>query len=67
MSFLCSESRKKTIYPDTQTIYIQNSKHLYYTSYGGLFAFPGLDLPQIELQLLAFQHIAIRSAALAWS
>lgn len=59
--------QEKTIYPDMQTIYIQNSKHLYYTSYDGLFAFPGFDLPQIELQLLAFEHIAICSAALAWS
>lgn len=40
---------------------------LYYTSYDSLFAFPGFDLPQIELQLLAFEHIAICSATLAWS
>ena len=33
----------------------------------GSFAFPGFDLPQIELQLLAFKHIAVCSATLAWS
>ena len=32
-----------------------------------LFAFPGLNLPQLELQLLALQHRAIRLATLAWS
>jgi hypothetical protein len=32
----------------------------------GLFAFPGFDFPQTELQLFAFEHITI-SATLAWS
>lgn len=69
LSFLSSAQRsRKKIYPNIQTIYIQNSKTFYYTSYDdGLFAFPGFDLPQIELQLLAFEHIAICSATLAWS
>lgn len=30
-----------------------------------LFAFLGLDLPQVELQLLAFQNVAVCSAALS--
>lgn len=33
----------------------------------GLFVFPGFVLLQIELQLLAFKHTAVCSAALAWS
>lgn len=32
-----------------------------------LFAFLGLDLPQVELQLLALQDVAVCSAALAGS
>lgn len=31
------------------------------------FAFSGLDLPQVELQFLAFQHVAISSATLSRS
>lgn len=39
------------------TIWTQNTKSLYYTDLArraDLFAFPGLDFPQVELQLLAF-------------
>lgn len=32
-----------------------------------LFAFLGLDLPQVELELLALQDVAVCSAALAGS
>jgi len=32
-----------------------------------LFALLGLYLPHVELQLLAFEYVAITSATLAWS
>lgn len=32
----------------------------------GFFAFPGFDLPQVELQLLVFKHI-VSCVTLAWS
>ena len=32
-----------------------------------LFAFLGLDLPQVELELLSLQDVAVCPAALAWS
>ena len=32
-----------------------------------LFAFLGLDLPQVELQLFAFQEVTVRPTALAGS
>ena len=53
--FACSVIKKKTKK--------QNSKHLYYLSEDrreeDLFALPGFDFPQLELQLLAFYHMAI--------